>query len=461
MYRATMYIKRFILLIGDLLAFQAALAVSLLARYGMIDSHAWRLHALPFLIVSFLWVVGLFVTGMYDLSQAKNGLGHFRLFLEGMFVNVLIAVAFFYLVPIFGIEPRTNLVLFFVFSLLIVYGWRLVFNRFLARELMKTRLLFVGHTEDAMNLREMLARSGLGFELVAVIHTTPRTERTSDGIRWIDRFDDLISVIREERISTIVLGHGIDEIPELRDALYQTLATSVALVDRREMEETLTGRVPITNVTKSWFLAHLRESEKTWFETVKRGLDVCMAIPFALLTIALTPLVALAMGLTSEGGLFFVQERVGRYGKPFKMVKFRTMHHPNGQKSAETQGAQFAVKDDPRITPVGRFLRATRIDELPQIWNVLRGDMSLVGPRPERPEFVEQLTARMPYYPLRHLTRPGLTGWAQVRYQYASNLDDNLVKLQYDLYYVKHRSIMIDAVILLKTIDTVLRRKGT
>jgi exopolysaccharide biosynthesis polyprenyl glycosylphosphotransferase len=455
-----MYIKRIILLFGDLLAFQIALAVSLLARYGMIESHAWRLHAIPFFIVSLLWVVGLFVTGMYDLSQAKNGLGHFRLFLEGMFVNVLIAVAFFYLVPIFGIEPRTNLLLFFVFSLLIVYGWRLVFNKFFARELMKTRLLFVGHTEDAMTLREMLCQSGLGFELTAVIHTTPRTERMSDGIRWIDRFDNLISLIREERISTIVLGHGIDEIPELRDALYQTLSTSVALIDRREMEETLTGRVPITNVTKSWFLAHLRESEKTWFETIKRILDVCMAIPFAALTIIVTPFVALFMGLTSEGKLFFVQERIGRYGKPFKMVKFRTMHHPNGQKSAEAEGAQFAVKNDPRITTVGRFLRATRIDELPQIWNVLRGDMSLVGPRPERPEFVEQLTARMPYYPLRHLTRPGLTGWAQIRYKYASNLDDNLVKLQYDLYYVKHRSLMLDAVILLRTIDTVLRTKG-
>jgi len=456
-----MYIKRLILLVGDLIAFQLALGATLLARYGSIEATTWWLHAVPFLIVSLLWIVGLFVTGMYELSQAKNGLGHFRMFLEGMFVNVLLAVAFFYLVPVFGIEPRTNLILYFVFSLFIVYGWRLIFNRFLARELMKTRLLFIGTSEDALALRESLSRSGLGFELSAVIHTTPRTEYGQDGIRWANQFEDLIPLIQSERISTIVLGHGIDEIPELRDALYQSLSTSVALVDRREIEETLTGCIPVSNVSKSWFLAHLRESEKTWFETVKRVLDIVMAIPFACMTIIVTPFVALIMKLTSEGDVFFVQERVGRYGKPFRMVKFRTMHHPKGQMSAEVNGAQYAVKNDPRITPFGRFLRATRIDELPQVWNVLRGDMSLIGPRPERPEFVAQLTERMPYYPLRHLTRPGLTGWAQTRYQYASTLDDNLVKLQYDLYYVKHRSLILDLAILLKTIDTVLRRKGT
>lgn len=167
------------------------------------------------------------------------------------------------------------------------------------------------------------------------------------------------------------------------------------------------------------------------------------------------------MQTTSSGSIFFIQERVGRHGKKFKMIKFRTMHHPVGQDSAEAEGAQFATKNDPRITTVGKWLRKLRIDELPQVWNVLKGDMSFIGPRPERPEFVEQLTERMPYYALRHLTRPGLTGWAQVRYRYASTLDDNLIKLQYDLFYVKNRSIILDAAILLKTINTVLRSQGT
>jgi lipopolysaccharide/colanic/teichoic acid biosynthesis glycosyltransferase len=170
----------------------------------------------------------------------------------------------------------------------------------------------------------------------------------------------------------------------------------------------------------------------------------------------LTPIIALAVKLSSPGPVLFRQERVGKHGKRFWIVKFRTM-----REDAEANGAQFATIQDPRITAVGAFLRATRLDELPQVWNVLKGDMSFVGPRPERPEFVDQLTERLPFYALRHLTRPGLTGWAQVRYKYASSLEENLVKLQYDLFYVKHRSLILDLAILLKTINTVVRRQGT
>jgi lipopolysaccharide/colanic/teichoic acid biosynthesis glycosyltransferase len=185
-------------------------------------------------------------------------------------------------------------------------------------------------------------------------------------------------------------------------------------------------------------------------------LDITLAIPFATLTVLVTPIVALFVKTTSPGPLFYTHERIGKHGKRFLIWKFRTM-----KQDAETSGAQFATKNDPRITAVGKILRGLRIDELPQIWNVLRGDMSFVGPRPERPEFVEQLTQRMPYYALRHLTRPGLTGWAQVKYRYASSIDDSLIKLQYDLYYVKHRSLVLDGAILLKTINTVLRSQGT
>ncbi|MBD3251229.1 exopolysaccharide biosynthesis polyprenyl glycosylphosphotransferase [Candidatus Uhrbacteria bacterium] len=456
MYRNALNVKRFLLLLGDLVAMQSALVLTLFLRYGEITQTTWNLHELPFMIVSVLWIVSLFVTGLYDISKARNTLNYFRTFVEGMAVNLLIAVAFFYLLPFFSIEPRTNLIYFFVISLLLIYLWRLAFNRFIAKHLFKSRLLYVGPADDAVVLRNLIAESTLGFELATILHTTPRAVYEQDGINWMNTIDDLPRLIEQERISAVVLGHGIEGYPVLREALYRSLYTSVALIDRQELEETLTGRIPLANVNKSWFLRHLRESEKMWFESTKRGMDILTAIPFALLSAALLPVVAAVIKLSSPGPVFFTQDRVGKHGKTFRMIKFRTM-----RQDAEKDGAQFATQGDPRITKIGKFLRASRIDELPQIWNVLMGDMTFVGPRPERPEFVNQLTEQMPYYALRHLTRPGLTGWAQVRFRYASSLEENLVKLQYDLFYVKHRSLVLDAAILLKTINTVIRQQGT
>jgi exopolysaccharide biosynthesis polyprenyl glycosylphosphotransferase len=456
MYRFALALKRLLLVLGDFSALEGALALSLLLRYGKLSEAIWTLHAIPFLLVIAAWLIGLYVTGLYDLSRAKTTLPNFRTFLEGMVVNLLVAVAFFYLIPVFGIEPRTILFLFFAISLFLIYAWRLAFNRFIAKNLFKTRLCYVGPADEAAAFRDLVATNTLGFELVAVVATSPRKVIEQDGIRWSDAIDTLPEFIIRERIDGVVLGHHADELESLKEALYRALYTSVALIDRRDLEETLTGRVPVAAVDKSWFLRHLRESEKAWFETVKRGLDILLSVPFGALTIAVTPIVAAAVKLSSPGPVFYTQERVGKNGKMFRIVKFRTM-----KKDAESEGAQFSKKGDSRVTTVGRFLRAARIDELPQIWNVLRGDMSFVGPRPERPEFVAQLTERMPYYALRHLTRPGLTGWAQIKYEYASSLDDNLVKLQYDLYYVKHRSLLLDLAIMLKTIDTILRRKGT
>jgi exopolysaccharide biosynthesis polyprenyl glycosylphosphotransferase len=456
MFRQALNLKRFLLLAGDIVVLQAALVATLFLRYDGIDQKTWQQHAMPFAFVTAFWVIGLFVTGLYDLSKMRNSVTFFRTILEAMFVNLLIAFAFFYLIPVFGIAPRTNLLLYFAIALLFLYAWRLMFNRFMARDMFRNNILFIGRSEDALALRELLSSNSLGFVLPAVIHTSPRTSYDTDGLRWEERIEMLDDILGEERISTIVLGHSLDEISELREALYRTLFTSTAIIDRRELEETLTGRVPVASVGKAWFLEHLRESEKAWFEVVKRGADIILAVPVLIITIILYPLIALAIKLTTPGPVLFRQERVGRGGRRFNIIKFRTM-----RQDAEANGAQFATSKDPRVTSVGRFLRATRLDELPQVWNVLRGDMSFVGPRPERPEFVDQLTERMPYYALRHLTRPGLTGWAQVQYRYASTLDDNLVKLQYDLYYVKHRSLLIDAMILLKTINTVLRRQGT
>ncbi|MEO5927972.1 MAG: sugar transferase [Patescibacteria group bacterium] len=450
-------LKRLILLAGDLAVYQAALALMLLIRYGSLTARDWELHVVPFAIVSVLWVIGAYVAGLYDLNQMKNGVKFFRLYLEGMLANLAVAFAFFYLIPIFGIAPRTNLVLYFALALLLGYGWRLFYNRAIVTTLFKNRLLFIGSSQDAAKVRNLIDHSGLGFELVAIAETSAGERFTDDRIAWFSSIERLEDILGEQRITTVLLGQEPEDVPGLRDALYRTLFHPVTLVDRAALEEATTGRVPLEYVSQTWFLEHLREHEKTWYEGLKRLIDIFLAIPFGFFTLIAYPFVALSIRMSSPGPILYSQMRVGKMGKPFKIWKFRTM-----KQDAEAFGKPvWATKDDPRITKVGKFLRGSRVDELPQIWNVLRGEMSLIGPRPERPEFVEELTRQMPYYALRHLTRPGLTGWAQVKFRYAGNVEDNLQKLQYDLYYIKHRSLLLDLAILLRTVGIVLRRQGT
>lgn len=450
--------RRALLVGGDLLVFELALLVTLLIRYGAVSWSNWLVHVLPFTIVSVLWVAGLFIAGVYDLLLLREPLKLFRAYLEGMIANLLLALAFFYIIPIFGIAPRASLFLYFAIALLLAYVWRLVFGRFISDRFSRGRVLFVGPTNDVEQVRDLLQKSSLGHGLVAAI-VTDGPARSISGVRLETSLDVFEAVLKDERITAVVLGVRPDSHPTLLRALYQTLFTPINLLDRAEIEEVTTGRIPLSSVSETWFLHHLNEQDKAWYDALKRWADIVLTIPFALVTLVFYPFVALAIKLSSAGPVLYSQTRVGRHGKPFRIWKFRTMHT-----DAEKEGPQFTAdaKTDPRLFAVGRIMRILRLDELPQIWNVLRGDLSFIGPRPERPEFVEPLLERMPHYALRHLARPGLTGWAQVMFLTPNaSLEDNLKKLQYDLFYIKNRSPLLDLAILLKTIGIVLRRQGT
>jgi exopolysaccharide biosynthesis polyprenyl glycosylphosphotransferase len=220
--------------------------------------------------------------------------------------------------------------------------------------------------------------------------------------------------------------------------------------------EQITGRVPVATVEKLWFLENLSENEKQFYEFFKRGFDIIFTLIAGLFGLLIAPFVALGIKLTSPGPVLFIQKRVGRHGKIFRAMKFRTMYE-----GSETSGPQWTKKDDPRVTSFGRFLRKTKLDEIPQLINILRGEMSYIGPRPEQPEFVAFLMREIPYYNERHLIKPGLTGWAQINFPDSSaSREDTLIKLQYDLYYIKNRSLLLDIGIILKTINIVLSGKG-
>lgn len=437
--------------------FEIALFLALAIRNAGIDLNIWTMNVIPFTFVIMIWVVCFYIVGLYNLMLVREPVRLFRTFLEGMIANLAIASAFFYLLPYFGLTPRTILFLFFSLSLLLGYAWRLFAGRLLQSYFSGGRVLFVGPAEEMRKVDALLRESALGMKLIAAISTSGETYRHNE-IPWAP-LAEYQNILEREQITSVVLGVRPESQPELSRHLYNSLFNSVQILDRAEIEEAATGRIPLSYVTESWFLHHLNEGDKAWYESVKRVADVVLAIPLGMITGILFPFIAIATKLSSPGSIIYSQFRVGKNGKIFKIFKFRTMHQ-----NAEKDGAQFTVdaKTDPRLFAFGRFMRRMRIDELPQLWNVFIGDLSLIGPRPERPEFVTPLIERMPYYALRHLTRPGLTGWAQVMFLTpTTSLDDNLKKLQYDLYYIKHRSFILDALILLRTVGVLLRRQGT
>jgi lipopolysaccharide/colanic/teichoic acid biosynthesis glycosyltransferase len=269
---------------------------------------------------------------------------------------------------------------------------------------------------------------------------------------------DLASRLHAEEI-VLAITHRHTMTAAAFDALLECRERGLHITTMAALYERLLGRVPVEHVGRDVAAVLPTDSVPSLrlFYTLKRGIDLLAGIVGGLGLCIVIPFVALANALWGRGPLFFRQKRVGMGGKIFLVCKFRTMV-PDAEHDT---GPVWSRKDDPRTTSVGRFLRKSRIDELPQIINVLRGEMSLVGPRPERPQFVEQLAAQIPFYRARHAVRPGITGWAQVRYRYGSSVEDSRIKLEYDLYYVKNQDLALDALIMLKTLAVVFSLQGT
>jgi len=255
---------------------------------------------------------------------------------------------------------------------------------------------------------------------------------------------DRVIVALEDRRGTVPIPELLDL--RLRGVVIESASTAL---------ERITGRLALSEMNPSAFIFTDAFKVKRSQQIVRRMISVPAAFVGLLLCLPFIPFIMLAVRLSSPGPVFFRQTRVGRHGSLFTAFKFRTM-----RQGAEKEGAVWAIENDPRITRVGGFMRATRLDEIPQLWNVLRGDMAFIGPRPERPEFVHWLSKQIPYYDLRNMVRPGITGWAQVRYGYSATLEGSKVKLEYDLYYLKHLSLGFDLLILFETIKTIIQRKG-
>jgi exopolysaccharide biosynthesis polyprenyl glycosylphosphotransferase len=303
-------------------------------------------------------------------------------------------------------------------------------------------------------INELKNNNHPGYKISFIIDPVSKEKQAEQDIPIFHKIEELPNMINKRNINTLVLASDPSSSEKLRNILFSSLHLKVNFVTLPQFYENITGKIPLAVIDQTWFLQNLSEGGKAYFDTFKKAYDTVIAGIILLFSLPLWPLIILAIKLTDRGSIFFKQTRAGQYGRPFRIIKFRTMTD-KGNNYAPTE------KKDKRITKTGSFLRKSRLDEIPQVINVLKGDMSFVGPRPERPELIKDLEKNIPFYRERMLVKPGITGWDQISGEYHSpNVEDTWKKLQYDLFYIKNRSVYLDLSIILKTISTMVGKTG-
>lgn len=416
-----------ILLAGDILLLYWSLLFALSIRYWSFPTATmWEHHKWPFFFVNAVWIIIFYIAGLYDLDKITPN-SKILYIIKTMAVGAGVAVLLFYFVPNFTIAPKTNLFIDAVIASIAIWLWRKAIRRFTFKS-SKIKIFFIGETKEIDEFSKFVE------------------ENPQFGYKVLEN---------ASHADVIVAPAHVRQNGEIVKTLYEMVLKGKTIVDFDKFYESITGKIPVSTISKVWFLENLMEINKQKFERTKRWIDVVLAVVLFLPYSILLPFIAAIIRLTSKGDVFYKQKRIGKNNKTFEIIKFRTMF-----KDSERHGAVWAEKNDKRITFFGNIMRRTRIDELPQLWNVLKGDLSFIGPRPERPEFIKDLTEKIPHYSMRHLVKPGLSGWAQINYPYGASVEDANKKLQYDLYYVKNRSMALELSIALKTLLTLIKREG-
>ncbi len=433
-----------ILFLGDIACFILALAVMLFVRYSVSsEAYVIKAHIAPFSAMFLVWALAFFVAGLYDkqVNALKRRL--FSLILTMQAVNGFLAVAFSYFLSFFVITPKTNLILYMLTSTVLVLLWRI----YVADKLRMSRVervLFVGDNVEIIELAREI-NSNAVYKMSAL--------RVRD-------FNDPTCVDIGKRFVTVVADLGHKDIlglsPDRREYAVKIIAlffAQVKFIDYRDLYEEVFYRVPLSSVKEGWFLDNLSNTRRLVYDGLKRVMDVVLAIVLGVISSPIVPLVYLAIKLEDGGDALIFQDRIGQGGRMVKIVKFRSMR-------ASDKG-RWLTKNDVRMTKVGKFIRKTRLDELPQLWNVLKGDISLIGPRPDIINLGIELQDKIPYYVMRNLIKSGLSGWAQINQDLPpQSLEETRQRLAYDFYYLKNRSFLLDLEIALRTIKTLLSRGG-
>ena len=409
------------------------------------------------LFITALCQLSFYYHDLYDLTVVNSRRELLVRLLQASGAASLLLAALYLAFPalIIGHGVLASSVLFFVLAIVL---WRLLFLQVGRARGLQEHVLIVGTSRSArMVAREVLDQHDYAYRIVGFIDDDPAMiGRSIVNPKVIGTPADIVRLVRERRIDRIIVGlsdrRGKLPIEELLEAKLQ----GVRIEEPETTYERLTGKIMLDELRASWLIFSDGFRARKLTRAVKRAMDIVLSLVGMLLAAPIMVATALAIRLDTPGPVLYAQERVGERGRRFMVYKFRSM-----RTDAERGGTPIWARDqDDRVTRVGRVIRLTRIDELPQLWNVLRGTMSFVGPRPERPFFVEQLAEAIPFYRQRHAVKPGVTGWAQVRYRYGASFDDAREKLRYDLYYIKHMSIIFDLTIVFDTVKVILSRKG-
>ncbi len=456
------FVKRLILLCGDILIFIGAFwSAQALRKFEIPSFEDLERTALLFGATITLWLIVNYINGLYDLAVSAKARGFYRRRIESAATAFMVGILFFYLLAKGNISPKTILVLATGIGYSLSTLWHIACSSLLLRGRLLTNVLFIGLTDESKELISILKEHPERSYITGAV-IDPRIQK-GDVSKDIPTYSSLKAIrpaISTHAISFVVVSPEMQENEDAMREIYELLFWPVQITDLTAFYETLTGRIPPSIFSEAWFLQHLRSADRPVYNNIRTLIDIIStSILFAIFALFL-PFIALAIKATSKGPVFFKQKRTGLFGKPFFLYKFRSMYAIGKDGSAETDGYEFATKNDQRVTPVGKFLRKTRLDEMPQVINLVKRDVTLIGPRPERPQIVEDLTSKMPYYPLRHVVRPGLLGWAVLHQHYADSLEKSLVKLQYDLFYIKNRSLLMDLSIMLRTVNVIFRGLG-
>jgi len=450
-----------LLLLSEALLLFGGMIFAVYLRLGIADAEdalVWRHGLYKVGLATVFCLTAFYLFDLYDFLVMFDRRELVLRLLQALGLAWVALALVFYAVPQVMIGRGVSLISL-PLALLLMVGWRLAIHWVLGHPDLGERILIVGSGPFAIEIaRETLGRPDAGFRVIGFVDSDPElVGKSLINPKVIGLTSQLGELVRREHIDRIVVAIGDRRgVFPTQELLRLSLSGDVSIEESASFYERLTGRVLLDMIRPSWLIFSSRGQRARLNELIRATMNRTIALAGAILSLPIAIATASLIKIDSRGPVLYKQERVGKNGRTFTLMKFRSM-----RTDAEKDGPVWAQTDDQRMTRVGRVIRKIRVDEIPQFWNILRGDMNFVGPRPERPHFIAQLAQEIPYYEQRHLIAPGLTGWAQIKYPYGASIEDARQKLQYDLYYIKKQSLTLDATIMFETIKTILFGRGT
>ncbi len=421
------------LFVGDVATLYLALIATILIRYPAADfGYYFRSHVYPFSLIFILWLVIFFLSDFYQYQEYGSKTILFKRMLGAVLLSgATSAIAFYLFGQFFELTPKVNLLIFSAIFLVLNYFWRILITNIFTSGAVK--VLILGDAPLLDEIGSYITKNAhAGYQVAGHIKNLKEKDAAA-----------LEEVIKDKKISTVVIQPNLAEDFSTLQTIFHLLPVEVNLVNAWDFYEIIFEKVPLKDLKENWFIEKI-STRRIFYDAFKRVLDLILSIVLGVILLPFGIIFALIIRVTSPGPAIFRQERAGKNGKILTLYKLRTMYDGN-------QGPLWTEEKDKRITAFGKLLRFSHMDEIPQLWNIVKGDISFTGPRPERVELAETFK-KFPYYEIRHVIKPGLSGWAQINYKPSASMEEAYEKLCYDIYYVKNRSVILDLIIILKTI---------